>query len=435
MSLKEELYQHATTQGPIRIGLVGAGQMGTGLISQIEKMIGMRVTAVADIIPGRATKAYLEAGVAFDKLVEKGEDIDNAAQAIEAGKCISTQSADWLVQIPNLDVIVECTGIPEVGAKVCDAAISNGKHVVNMNVETDATIGYLLYQKAKKVGVAYTLAAGDEPGSIKELFDFADVLGFQIIAIGKGKNNPLDRTATPDSVSAQAKQQKMSPKMLASFVDGTKTMVEMTSVGNGTGFAPEVPGAHGPVCSVNDLPKVFIPKADGGILDAPGAVDYAIGDVAPGVFVIITTDQPKIITDLRYLRLNGYGNYWALYRPYHLANLEAPITIAKVVLHQEITLATDRPPVAETVAVAKRDLQVGDKLDALGGFTMYGLIDRLENARRGDMLPLGVAVGATVLKPLKAGDVIHYSDVQLDESQTILRLRKEQDSLLSAIMI
>lgn len=430
MSLKDELRQYEEQRGPARLGLIGAGQMGTGLISQVEHMVGMRVVAVADVLPGRPTAAYVEAGVAPDIVVEMEENPDRAAEAIAAGKRVATHDADYLVQIPNLDVIVECTGIPEVGARVCEAAIACGKHVVNMNVETDATVGYLLARQALEAGVVYSLAAGDEPGSIKELFDFADALGFEIVTIGKGKNNLLNRAANPDTVAAQAHQNNMSPKMLASFVDGTKTMVEMTSIGNGTGFAPEVPGAYGPRCSVPDLARVFVPKEDGGIFNARGAVDYAVGDVAPGVFVIITTDQPKIIADLKYLRLNGHGKYWALYRPYHLANLETPITIAKVVLHQESTLATYRSPVAETVAVAKRDLQPGDRVDALGGFTVYGLIERADVARIEGMLPLGLAVGAVIQRPLKIGEVIHYSDVTLDESQAILRLRRQQDQML-----
>jgi predicted homoserine dehydrogenase-like protein len=405
--------------------------MGTGLISQMEKMDGMRVMAVSDIIPGRAAAAYAESDVATDQVIGIDEDASKAAELIGEGKRVALTRSDVLAQIGALDVIVECTGIPEVGAQICLQAIEAGKNIVNMNVETDATIGYYLAHRAKQKNVIYTLVAGDEPGSIKELYDFADALGFTIVTVGKGKNNPLDRTANPDTVRARAAGQMMSPKMLASFVDGTKTMVEMTSIGNGVGFAPEVPGAYGPTCTVQDLPKVFVPKAAGGIFNAPGAVDYAIGP-APGVFVIITTDQPKIIRDLNYLHLSGHGNYWALYRPYHLANLESPISVARAVLDQEVTLATYAPPVAETIAVAKRDLAPGDKIDALGGFTVYGLIDRADTARTENTVPLGLVVGASVAKPLKAGQPIRYSDVALDESQTIVRLRREQDRMVKS---
>lgn len=430
MSLKERLRARAEQLGPIRVGLVGAGQMGTGLMSQMERMLGMQVVACADVLPNRAVAAYAESGVAAEDVLALDDNAERAAEAIAAGKRVATTQADWLVTIPNLDLILECTGVPDVGARVCSAAIEAGKHTINMNVETDATVGYILAQKAQAKNVIYTLVAGDEPGTIKEMFDFADALGFEIVSIGKGKNNPLNRAANPDSAAAKAKTQRMSPKMLASFEDGTKTMVEMTSIANGTGYAPEVTGAYGPTTTVKDLANVFIPKADGGIFNAKGAVDYAVGDVAPGVFVIITTDQPKIIADLNYLRLNGNGKYWALYRPYHLANLECPISVARAVLYNEVTLATTHKPVAETIAYAKRDLQPGEKLDALGGYTMYGMIERAEVAYAGNQVPLGLAVGGVVQKPVKLGQPLRYEDVALNESQTILKLRREQEKML-----
>lgn len=430
MSMRERLRERAEMKGPVRVGLIGAGQMGTGMISQIEKMDGMRVMATADVVPGRAVAAYTESDVPGEDVFELTDDLARADDLVRDGRRVATNDADFLVQIDALDVIVECTGVPEVGARVCEAAIRAGKHIVNMNVETDATVGYALAKMAQDKGVAYTLVAGDEPGSIKEMFDFADVLGFDVVMVGKGKNNPLDRTANPDSVAARAKEQMMSPKMLASFVDGTKTMVEMTSIGNALGFAPEIPGAHGPNCNVKDLARIFVPKADGGILNGRNAVDYAVGDVAPGVFVIITTDQPKIMRDLRYLHLNGHGNYWALYRPYHLANLEAPISIVRVALDREVTLATYIPPVAETVAYAKIDLKPGDKIDALGGYTVYGLIERADRAAAEQMAPLGVCVGAVITQPVKAGEPIRYTDIDLVESQTIVRLRRQQDAML-----
>jgi predicted homoserine dehydrogenase-like protein len=433
MSLRERLQDRAKQHGVIRVGLVGAGQMGTGLISQIEKMDGMRVMAVADVVPNRAVEAYKESDVNASDVVALDDNPQRDSELIMAGKRIATTNADYLVSISMLDVIVECTGVPEIGARVCNSAIEAGKSIVNMNVETDATIGYILAKKAKEKNVTYTLVAGDEPGSIKEIFDFAEVLGFEIVAVGKGKNNILDRTANPDTVAQKAKDHLMSPKMLASFVDGTKTMVEMTSIGNGVGFAPEVPGAYGPQCDVKDLPNIFVPKSAGGIFNGVGAVDYAVGNVAPGVFVIITTDQPKIIRDIRYLRLlgNPAHNYWALYRPYHLANLEAPVSIARVALDGEITLATFRKPVAETVARAKKDLLPGEKIDALGGFTVYGLIDRADRAQKEDILPLGLAVGGVMKKPVKAGGPVRYSDIELAEDQVILKLRREQDMLFS----
>lgn len=428
-SLRERLREYEETHGhPIRVGLVGAGQMGTGLIGQMELMDGMKAVAVTDVLPGRALAAFHEADV-DPALVEQAGDAAKADALISAGKRAAMQSTEELIKIPSLDIIVESTGVPEVGAQVCWGAIRAGKHIVNMNVEADATIGYLLGTEAQKAGIVYTLAAGDEPGSIKEIYDFADALGFEIVAVGKGKNNPLNRASNPDSVAEKAKAKQMSPKMLASFEDGTKTMVEMTSIANGIGFQPEMRGAHGPRVAVADLPKVFVPKVNGGILDGKRVVDYAVGP-APGVFVIITTDREKIIRDLNYLGLSHHGNYWCLYRPYHLANLETPISIAHAVLDGLSTLVTKQAPTAETITIAKRNLKAGEKIDSLGGFTVYGMIEKAKVAKVENLLPLGLAVGATLKKEIPMGQAITYDDVTLDESQLIVKLRRQQDKML-----
>jgi predicted homoserine dehydrogenase-like protein len=430
MSLKDRLINKEKERGfPIRVGLVGAGQMGTGLISQIEKMQGMRVVAVADAIPNRAQSAYKEASVDPSIVVVEENDPDKAGKLIENGKRIACHSADLVVSIPQVDVIVESTGVPEVGAMVCHKAILGHKHVVNMNVESDCTVGYYLAKMAQTAGVVYTLTAGDEPGTTRELFDFASALGFDVVTIGKGKNNPMDPTANPDTLAERARIQNASAKMLASFVDGTKTMVEMTSMGNSTGYVPDIRGAHGPTTTVKDLAKVYVPQSDGGIMSAKYCVDYAVGDVAPGVFVVITTDQPKIIADLKYLKVNGHENHWALYRPYHLCNLETPISVARAFIYNDITCSTLRVPVAETITIAKRDLKAGEKIDYIGGYTVYGTIEKAAVAKEEGCVPLGIAMGAILTKDVKRGEPIHYSEVNLNEEQTIFHLRKLQDKM------
>lgn len=408
---------------PIRVGLVGAGQMGEGLVAQMESMYGMRAHVVADVVPGRAAEVLKLAGAAPDDVVDT-DDLDTAAAALDAGRRVATTNAEISWAEP-LDITVEATGIPEVGARVAYGAILARKHVLQMNVETDATVGYLLRRMANAAGVVYTLTAGDEPGTTMELYDFAVSLGFDVVCAGKGKNNPLDRTANPETMAERAAEQQMNPKMLASFVDGTKTMVEMTSLANAIGFVPDVPGMHGPEVTPKTIADVYSPTSAGGILESTGVVEYGRG-IAPGVFVVFTTEHPKLVRDLQYLSM-GEGPYWALYRPYHLTSLETPISIARAVISGDTTVATDTPPTAETVAVAKRDLAVGETIDSLGGFSTYGMIDSVANARRDNQLPLGLAPGAVLKKPVETGQVITYDDVELDESLMIVHLRRLQD--------
>ncbi len=407
----------------IKVGLVGAGQMGEGLVAQMESMFGMRAAVVADVVPGRAAEVLVSGGAAPDQVVET-DDGDTAVAALEAGRRVATTNAS-LAWTEPVDITVEATGIPEIGARVAYGAILARKHVLQMNVETDATVGYLLRRMANAAGVVYTLTAGDEPGTTMELYDFAVSLGFDVICAGKGKNNPLDRSANPDTVAARAAEQQMNPKMLASFVDGTKTMVEMTSLANAIGFVPDVTGMHGPEVTAKTITDVYRPKAEGGILGSTGVVEYGLG-IAPGVFVVFTTDHPKLVRDLKYLSM-GDGPYWALYRPYHLTSLETPISIARAVIYGDTTVATDMPPTAETVTVAKRDLAAGEHIDGLGGFSVYGMIERADAARAGNQVPLGLAPGSVVRKPVMAGQTLTYDDVELDESQTIVHLRRLQD--------
>jgi predicted homoserine dehydrogenase-like protein len=429
MSLRQLLEERAAAGNPVRVGLVGAGQMGMGLINQMELMPGMHAVAVADIVLDRVRASYQEAGVPDGQIVEVS-DVDAAGGAIAEGKRVALQDATMLTQIPTLDVIVEATGIPEIGAKVAWDAILHRKHMVQMNVETDATVGYVLRRMAEAAGVVYTLTIGDEPGAAMELYNFAHALGYEIVCVGKGKNNPLNRTATPESLAEEAARKDMNPKMLAGFVDGTKTMVEMTSLGNGIGYGPDVRGMHGPTATPKTLKTLFVPESEGGVLESTHVVDFALGtDVSPGVFLIFTTDQPKIAKDLAYLSM-GPGPYYSLYRPYHLTSLETPISIARAVLKGETTLATDRPPVAETVALAKRDLQAGEQLDTIGGFTMYGLIEKADVARAENLVPIGLAQGATMVNDVASHTPITYDDVELDESLTIFHLRQLQDRMI-----
>ncbi len=431
MNLSAALEQRQRENKPIRVGLVGVGQMGAGLIAQIGQMQGMDVVAAADIDQGRAVSAFRNIGVAEDDVVVLPETAthQHASEAVAAGKRVVTKDAALLPEIGLVDAVVEATGMPSIGAFVAFRTILAKKHIIMLNVETDVTIGYLLKHMADSANVIYTTSAGDEPGALLELYDFATTLGFEVVVAGKGKNNPLDRSATPQRLADQASKQEMSPKMLTSFVDGTKTMVEMTAVANATGLVPDVSGMHGPTATPETLAQIFCPREDGGILQKRGVVDYALGNVAPGVFLIITTTQPKVVKDLQYLRL-GPGPYWSLYRPYHLANLETPRSVALAALYHQTTLAPRGVPVAETTTIAKRNLEVGDVLDGLGGTMVHGNIERAEIAREQRMLPLGLSERARVIRPVKLGQTLSYDDVVLDEQSFIVHARRMQDMLI-----
>lgn len=426
MGLYEQLLERERAGTPISVGLVGAGQMGTGLVSQVALMKGMDVTAIADIAIDRARHALVAAGVPADQIVT-ADDPATADEALRSGRRVITRQASLLPRLHSIEAVVEATGVPELGAKIAWSSILGHKHVVLLNVETDVTVGPLLKRMADAAGVVYTGAAGDEPAATLELYNFARTLGLDVICAGKGKNNPLDRTATPDDLADRAREVGASPKMLCSFVDGTKTMVEMAALANATGLRPEIRGLHGPDAAVTDLAKIFCPRDQGGILESVGVVDYAIGDVAPGVFVVFTSHLPVVIDELRYLKI-GDGPNWVLYRPYHLTSLETPLSVARAVLNHEATIAPTHGMIAEVITVAKRNLKAGEQIDSIGGYTVYGLVDQFEIARSENLLPLGLSQGATVKRDIMIGQPISYDDVALDESQTVVQLRRLQDA-------
>ncbi len=425
LGLKKRLSALAKDGGLIRVGLIGAGQMGRGLISQIEAMVGMRVVATADLFVEQAKNAYLKARVPAAQIAETN-DLEEADKRIAAGQVVVTSDALLVTHLHHVDVIVDATGIPDIGAKIAWNAIMNKKHIVMLNVEADVTVGPLLKSMADAAGVVYTGTAGDEPGAIMELYDFADALGFDIIALGKGKNNQLNLAANPDTAKEEAAAKGSSPKMLASFQDGTKTMVEMTAVANATGFVPDVPGMHGPKATVQELPALLSLQENGGILGRTKIVEYVNG-VAPGVFAIISSQMEEVHHEMTYLKMGDGPNY-ILYRPYHLTSLETPLSVAQAYFDRTPTIAPYYGMVAETVAVAKKSLKNGEALDGIGGYTAYGRIVTAADKQRLNALPIGL-IGRNVRlkRDVELGQVITYDDVEFTESNMILQLRQLMD--------
>jgi predicted homoserine dehydrogenase-like protein len=296
-------------------------------------------------------------------------------------------------------------------------------------VETDITVGLLLDDLARRNGTVYTVASGDEPGVLKMLWEQATLMGFEVVCMGKGKNNRIDLEATEESAREEALSKGMNPKILAAFQDGTKTMVEMAAVSNATGLVPDVTGMHGPKVEVDELARIFIPKADGGIFSKRGCVDYSTGKVAPGVFAVVHTDEPRIRTDMKFIT-GADGPYYLHFRPYHLCDLETPQSVAEAVLLGERTV-TAASLVSEVVCVAKRDLTAGQRVEGIGGRDWYGTIMTREKAVRLGAVPIGIGAGGTVKKPIGKGSIITTDSFTPDASTFVYRLRQLQDGLLA----
>lgn len=422
----EQLKAHADKHGSITIGLAGAGQMGTDIIVQVALMQGLRIGAVLEIDMQRATDAIVMSGRDASDAV-KASSPSAIDAAIEQGKIAVTENMQALAAAGRIDVVIDATGNPNTGTLFALEVMKNGKHLVMLNVEADITIGRFLREEARKAGVVLTGAAGDEPACTLELIGFARSLGLGIIACGKGKNNPLNIKAMPEQYESEARERNMNARMLVEFVDGSKTAIEMVAIAQATGFAPDVPGMHGPTATRDELASVLIPKEDGGLLSRKGVVDYSIGKgVAPGVFCIVEGRHPRVTERLIDLKL-GKGPYFTLMRPYHLTSLEVPLSAARAVMFRQPDLVPLDRPVAEAVAVAKRDLGAGDTMGMIGERDYRGFATSWADARHRRLIPLGLAEKAKVVKPVKAGEMLTYDNCVPDDSLVVTQIRKRLD--------
>ena len=444
--LSSLLAQRERDENPIRVGLIGSGKFGTGLVAQVSKMRGMEVKAIADINLERAKEAFGAGGYSTNEIyvVQNGNGLDDA---MASGKRAITGDAHLVTGSDQIDVVVDATGIPSVGARSAHDAITNNKHIVMVNVEADVTVGPYLKRLADAAGVVYSLVDGDQPGCTMNMVDWASSLGFEIVAAGRGTIMlGDDREGIPDTVPTRfgfsdemISRRKINFKMYNSFRDGTKAQVEMTSLSNMAGLPSDVRGMHEPSVNIGDIARVLSSKDEGGVLNSTGVVELAnsVADdgttalenpLNMGVFVVIRTDHPFIQEDLKgYIGIEGgNGKNFLLYRPYHLVAVEAPITIAKAAL---FGLPTGAPigHTSDVITVAKKDLKVGEVLDGGGGYTVSGMIERAEVSMNESLLPLGLSSGATMTSDVTKGSAISYGDVTVTDS-FIHRIRKMQDS-------
>lgn len=427
MEIYEHLQRLEEEGDPIRVGLVGCGQMGSGLAHVTKQTVGMNTVAISDIDVSRPLAALAAMGIP-ESDIKVANQVDEAEDALRAGKYLVTEDAVMLAKLESLDAVVEATGLTEVGSRVAWNCILHSKHVIMLNVETDVTIGPLLHRLAQKAGCVYTAASGDEPGVCKMLYNLAGTMGFEVVCLGKGKNNKIDFGATPDSCREEAESKSMNPKMLAAFKDGSKTMVELAAMSNATGLVPDVPGMHGVKADVPDLNKVFVPQEDGGILSRSGCVDYSTGKVAPGVFAIVTSPDPRVRQDMAFYSM-GPGPYYTLYRPYHLCAIETTTSIAEAVIYGESTIVSKRM-VSEVATIAKRNLKPGEIAGEIGSPDIFGRTYVFEDACAQKAIPLGLAPGGKVLKAIAKGSLLTEENFAPDSAKFVYELRKVQDAQL-----
>lgn len=404
MSLLKNFSTEVESRGKnVRIALVGAGQMGQGIVTQLNKMTGVDLVLVIDKNDEKldSAKAKYTKGRNHDMSIEKSIDaIDNV----------------------ELDIVIEATGTPSSGADVANKVLNRGINLILLNVETEATIGLALNQEAKRNNSIVTVGDGDEPVAAVELYNFANEIGMEVIAIGKGKNNPFNTFATPELLKDEAIKKKMNPYMLTSFVDGSKTMIEMAALANYLDFNIDIEGMHGAEATYKNLNSIYIPKKDGGILNNRNIVDFAFG-IAPGVFAVVYSDDEYVNYEMEYLKM-GKGPYWTLARPYHLTSLEIPRTIMSLIVNKETKLSAEHWNV-EVVAHAKEDILPGTNLGSIGGNLIYG--KAMEANKVNNLLPLGIAENNIANNKIRKGEPLAIDDVTLVENHLYRYWKKQID--------
>ncbi|MCC3359463.1 NAD(P)H-dependent oxidoreductase [Bacillus sp. REN16] len=439
MNLYALLKNRTKESGPIRIGLIGAGKFASMFLTQAVNMPEFHVVALADLDTSRAKDALLRTGWDMSLVTTS-----NVQQAVISGQTAVTDDSRELLENEEIEVILEITGNPIAGVRHALSAIENGKHIIMVNVEADVLAGPILKEKADAADVVYSMAYGDQPALICEMVDWCRASGFEVTAAGKGtKYLPIYRESTPDTVwdyygfsKEQLATGDFNPKMFNSFLDGTKSAIEMAAVANGTGLRPPEEGLNFPPVSTDELPTKLRPVEVGGVLSSSGTVE---------VISSLNRDGSEIANDLRWgvyvtfkaqteyaarcfeeygFKTDPSGMYGSLYRPYHMIGMELGVSVASAVLRGEPTGAPSAFA-GDVISVAKRDLMVGEVLDGEGGYCVTGTLAPASKSLANNALPIGLASGVKVIRPVAAGEIVRWSDVEQPKDSSALRLRKE----------
>ena len=432
MYIYQDLLSKQESNKPVKVGLIGAGKFGSMFLSQVPTSIGLKVTAIADLDPDKAKKTCAEVGWT-EELIASTIYCDDAIE---------------MMTKYDIDVIVEATGNPVVGIKHALASIENGLHIVMVNVEADVLAGGYLASKARSAGVVYSMAYGDQPALTCELVEWARSTGFKVVATGKGtKYLPTYHASTPDTVwkhygltAEQAIEAGMNSQMFNSFLDGTKSALEMAAIANATGLSAPDDGLMFPPAGVDDLAQVLRPISDGGLLEDKGVVEVVSSlerDGKPvfrglrwGVYVVIEAPNEYTAACFKQYGMNtdDTGRYSAMYKPFHLIGLELNISILSAAILGKPTGMTQNFN-ADVVATAKKDLKTGETLDGEGGFTVWGKLKSATRSLEIGGLPIGLAHGVRLKNNIAANTPIRWEDVEIDTSTQAYQIRKSMEDM------
>ena len=442
MNLYTMLAARAEQGNPVRVGLIGAGKFGTMFLAQVRLMTGIHLVGVADLDPERARSSCRRTGWLDEQIAPVSVDVATTS----GGTCI-TDDAISLIGAPGLEVLVEATGNPAAGIEHSLQAINQGVHIVMVNVEADVLVGPVLAARAQQAGTVYSLAWGDQPALICEHVDWARSCGFKVVCAGKGtRYHPTFHQSTPDTVwdnfhfdRETAERGGMNPKMFNSFIDGSKSAIEMSAVCNATGLTPQPDGLSFPPSSCTGLAEVCKPRDDGGTLTHSGTTEVVSSlnrdmtsvenDLMMGTYVVVEADNEYVRNCFEEYRMlpDSSRHYAALYRPTHMIGLELGISVAAAALRKEPTGAP-RFFKADIVATAKRDLKTGEVLDGEGGYCVWGKQVPAKVSLQKGLLPLGLAHEVRLKHDIDAGKQVTYDDVEADASSTASKLRREMET-------
>jgi len=443
MNLYSMLLERQSRNDPIRVGIIGTGKFGCMYLSQVRKVPGTHLVGIAELnIPK-----------AFDNLKrtlwpDERVNAKTLEEAYKTGKTCVIGDALELIASPFTDIIIDCTGNPELGIKHTLKCCEYGKHIVNVNVESDALAGPVLAKKAKEAGVIYSMAYGDQPAEICEMVDWARTSGFEVVCAGKGTRfQPKYHQSTPDTIwdyygisAEDAQKGGMNPKMFNSFLDGTKSAIEMAAVSNATGLSVNPAGLQFPACGVDHLAWLLKPEADGGILPGSGMVEVIASeerdgrpvfrDLRFGIYLTMTGDSEYMRSCYKEYGMvtDQTGKYTCLYRPNHMIGLELNVSIASIGVRKE---PTGYPKMFKTdvVTIAKFDIPAGTVLDGEGGYYVYGNVMPARQSVEKGCLPLGFSGDKKTLRDIKAGEVLTYDMVEYDPDCLTMRIRRELETM------